>query len=195
MNANFGYVGYSYSKNAELAYENGEKPLSKWKKSEIIKEVVSFGSWTEDDIKGYRLETLCSFFLKRTSWHHTSKHFNKTDFYDINIAIAEEKTDERVATLAEYAKEDKLAREKKANCKLVKGSIIYEQWEGSRRNGKFVRYQKSCIIAGNWAYTLSGKKDIYGVHVLKVERYDRAPKGTAAIYKEIEKTLPKNLRK
>lgn len=34
-----GYSGYSMSNNAVAAYENGEKPLSKWKKADILEAV------------------------------------------------------------------------------------------------------------------------------------------------------------
>lgn len=72
---------------------------------------------------------------------------------------------------------------------------MYDKWEVSRNYGKFVRYEMPCIIVEDWAYTREGKKDINGNHIVKVERFARAPKGTAAEYKAIEKKLPKNLRK
>ena len=34
-----GYNGYSMSNNAVSAYDNGEKPLSKWRKSDILEEI------------------------------------------------------------------------------------------------------------------------------------------------------------
>ena len=45
-----GYCGYSMSNNAVDAYNNGEKPISKWKKQDItyygIKVLVPYGSST-----------------------------------------------------------------------------------------------------------------------------------------------------
>ncbi len=37
---NSGYCGYSMSINAKMAYESGEKPLSKWNKKEILNEII-----------------------------------------------------------------------------------------------------------------------------------------------------------
>ena len=34
-----GYCGYSMSNNAVDAYNNGEKPISKWKKQDILSEI------------------------------------------------------------------------------------------------------------------------------------------------------------
>ena len=34
-----GYNGFSMSNNAVEAYENGEKPLSKWRKSDILETI------------------------------------------------------------------------------------------------------------------------------------------------------------
>ena len=34
-----GYYGYSMSNNAVEAYENGERPLSKWRKSDILEAI------------------------------------------------------------------------------------------------------------------------------------------------------------
>lgn len=199
MNASSGYVGWSMSENAANAYYWGEKPLSKWTKAKLIKAVVEFEAWSEEDLKCYTASALRRFFLYKSSWHHTSKVFNETDFYAVNEDRASEKTDELVEHLNRVAQNDKEEREERkaelAARQLVKGVITFDKWEGSRNYGKFVRYEKPCIIVENWAYTLDGKKDIYGNHVVKVEEFKRAPKGTAEEYKAIERKLPKSLRK
>ena len=58
---NSGYDGYSMSKRAVEAYGNGEKPYSKWKKSDIVLDYYSilceiYGSvryLLEDDLYYY----------------------------------------------------------------------------------------------------------------------------------------------
>ena len=56
-----GYQGYSMSNNAVLAYEEGLLPASK--------------------IKGVP-PVLIREFCRYNEWHHTSKRFNKVNFYD-----------------------------------------------------------------------------------------------------------------
>lgn len=75
-----GYNGYSMSNNAVQAYECGEKPYSKWTKSDILGEIPGdlLGS-----AKKLTLSELKGLFLHRTSWHHTSSHYNRTDFYSV----------------------------------------------------------------------------------------------------------------
>ena len=83
-----GYYEFSMSNNAIAAYENGEKPLSKWKKADIIaaiekairdKELVL--NCNMDKLKKAPVKELKILCLSYSSWHHTSNHYNKTDFY------------------------------------------------------------------------------------------------------------------
>lgn len=79
-----GYDGYSMSNNARAAYENGEKPWSKWTKSELLDAVKAIDESRYDLAKKMTVEQLRASVLNTTSWHHTSKYYNKTDFYSIN---------------------------------------------------------------------------------------------------------------
>jgi hypothetical protein len=63
MNKNSGYVGWSMSRRAVAAYENGEAPLSRIGSSKFIKAAAAI--------------------IGRSIWHHTSKHCNRTDFYKV----------------------------------------------------------------------------------------------------------------
>lgn len=78
---NSGYDGYSMSNRAREAYDKGEKPYSKWTKEDIID---SLPEEYRGELKKIPTDTLRAVFLKRTSWHHTGKYFNKTNFYSIN---------------------------------------------------------------------------------------------------------------
>lgn len=51
-----GYNGYSMSNNAVAAYQNGEKPLSKWTKKEILNQI-------SNQIEQGELELHCSLAL------------------------------------------------------------------------------------------------------------------------------------
>ena len=76
-----GYDGYSMSNNARYAYENGEKPLSKWAKKDIIEVVGQDVINRNPQLKALKLKELRALFLTQTAWHHTSKFYNETNFY------------------------------------------------------------------------------------------------------------------
>lgn len=78
-----GYKGYSMSNNAVEAYAEGEKPLSKWTKKAILEEAREEGLSEEviKSLSSYPLYELRMISLRKSSWHHTSKMFNETDFY------------------------------------------------------------------------------------------------------------------
>ena len=84
-----GYNGYSMSNNAVQAYEQGERPYSRWTKKaffEEIEKMIAFGDLPEtvrEDLAGMKVDDLKA-FLSRSSWHHTSAKYNKTDFYSIS---------------------------------------------------------------------------------------------------------------
>ena len=104
MNASSGYVGWSMSRRAAAACEDGEMPKSKWTKK----------------------DELFHTFLYNSSWHHTSKFFNETDFYAIDedalAARSPEMSDrplaEREAARAaerQAIEEERMAREAEEN--------------------------------------------------------------------------------
>lgn len=77
-----GYDGYSMSNNARAAYAEGEQPLSKWGKKEILDAVSEINP--DIDFSRLTLETLKDRFLTQSSWHHTSMFYNATGFYSID---------------------------------------------------------------------------------------------------------------
>lgn len=77
-----GYDGYSMSNNARAAYAEGEHPLSKWSKKEILDAVIEINP--DIDCSRLTLETLKDRFLTQSSWHHTSMFYNATGFYSID---------------------------------------------------------------------------------------------------------------
>lgn len=88
MDMNSGYNGYSMSKRAASAYECGEMPKSKWTKSAIIERVREFCD-AEDleydaNIEKTTRDDLFEKFVSWSSWHHTSRMINQTDFYALD---------------------------------------------------------------------------------------------------------------
>lgn len=101
-----GYYGWSMSNNAVSAYENGEMPMSKWTKKAIIehiKEAINEGDieiqFSLNELKKLPLKALREFCLIYTSWHHTSKFYNKTDFYSLDVSYLKRLTNETIKKL------------------------------------------------------------------------------------------------
>ena len=187
-----GYIGCSLSEGASDAYSQGERPLNKWSKQDIIDEVVdlSDGRFTENELKKFTKQVLKDAFLCKSSWHHTSRCANITDFYSVDELKLEEITLDKLNAIAESSAQ--VETEIKRPTQIKKGKIVYEEWEGSRRYGKFVQHDDYCLLIDNWCYLEDGrKKDRHGVHIKRVQTYPRAPKNTATIFEAIKKNLPK----
>lgn len=109
-----GYYGYSMSNNAVYAYENYEMPKSKWNKKKIF-EAIEFefennNAWFEkpdeviNELKKLPVKLLKKYILEYRGWHHTSKFYNETEFYGINLANLEELTKEDVSKIPLFEK-------------------------------------------------------------------------------------------
>lgn len=89
MDVNSGYIGHSMSRRAAEAYELGEMPKSKWTKKAMVTAIQSYCdefdmSFDPDVLKGMRKDDMFERFFHKSSWHHTSKFFNETDFYKLD---------------------------------------------------------------------------------------------------------------
>ena len=132
-----GYHNYSMSNNAVNAYANGEKPLSKWTKSAIIAAADEYLTEEEDAqreqklawLRAATLAKLKDFALRVSSWHHTSCHYNATDFYSLDERALDCMTAEDAAEL--LAKDVKPA----APARRL-GSIEWLEWGGTRKHPK-----------------------------------------------------------
>lgn len=126
-----GYDGYSMSNNARSAYACGEKPISKWTKTEILeatKEIAEENELTFDFdlLKKVSERVLKSEFLTKTSWHHTSKFYNRTDFYSINEEKICALTDSEILELSKIKeKSPKKSDKEKEATKMSK--VIYDK--------------------------------------------------------------------
>ena len=74
-----GYAGYSMSNNAVDAYDRGLKPMSKITKDDLPADIsVAFFRFLVREG-----------FVGGSEWHHTSKKFNRTDFFDVDDLAAD----------------------------------------------------------------------------------------------------------
>lgn len=124
-----GYNGWSMSNNAVDVYENGEMPLSKWNKAAIL-DAIEYEDLelkcSLDKISTLPLAILKSIFLKYTSWHHTSKFYNCTNFYSLDVDYIKNLTDDDIDRLLTDRKESlarKRAKKEIENKKFKEGFI------------------------------------------------------------------------
>lgn len=129
-----GYHNFSMSNNAIDAYRNGEMPLSKWTKG-IILEKLEIRDYNVEMFKKLTVAQLKKYFLRYSSWHHTSSRYNCTDFYSMDWD-----------TVEEFAKGDliieKETKEKKVET-TVKSmiEIEYPVWGGTRNHPRITGYE------------------------------------------------------
>lgn len=114
-----GYYGYSMSNNAYWAYLENKMPISKWTKKKIF-EVIEENLQNEEFCEEYQipedvieamrkipLRLLKKHALVSREWHHTSKFYNQTDFYEVNFSYIERLTPEDVQKWLVWEEEDK----------------------------------------------------------------------------------------
>lgn len=182
-----GYIGQKMSERAMEAYENGEMPLSKWTKSVILENIETEKKGESEKLKKYSAETLRDYFLILSSWHHTAKYFNRTNFYEFYMPerISYEKLDE-----LEKQNKDEKKRKKNRENEMTIALVKYGEWEGTRRHPKLAEYKELAIIKGNVAYFSDGRtKRTTGKHFEVIETYSRCPYGHADEINKIRKKL------
>lgn len=172
--ANNGYYGYSMSERAREAYSQGERPISKWTKADILTaagKVEGIKPEILARLKKLNKEELIEICLHKTSWHHTSMHFNKTSFYGIAeyelSGMTEECLEEKLRNFHFFKKE----MPKEPTERYV--SAGYTEWSGSRRHPKSETKYCMGIIRGNWFYSYDGnvKKKADGNHFFITKEY------------------------
>lgn len=134
-NMNSGYVGYSMSVRAVQAYEDGDRPKSKWTKKEILSRIEYKNyNFTKEAINKMPVKILKEQLLTRTSWHHTGKFLNKTEFYNIDYDYLDELTNEKIENIIKEYKEE----EEKKKTKKYKGTIKYLEWGRNKKASKSI---------------------------------------------------------
>lgn len=186
-----GYYRTKMSNNAVLAYSEGKKPLSRWSKSEIVDNIIRTAKEKKINIDNELLGKVCSEELKDTflmysEYHHTSKYFNTTSFYEFAECMVNPDIDSVLQRLVdEHQKKPK--KQTKPIKKLVYAKASWTVFEGARNHPNIVNKEGYCIINGNWAYFGFGKKSVNGKHFQVIQTYTKAPYGKGNIYKEIQK--------
>lgn len=151
-----GYKGYSMSNNAVAAYADGEKPKSKWTKSvmlDAIKEAAKeYGIVMPKSIDKLKKDDLFNCYFKSSSWHHTSKEYNKTIFYSLASEWLEMYSEDDIKRIIEESKA--IRKEKQDLERRVKASWI--EWKGTRRHPKAIEHEGIGTIRGDWFFDEDG---------------------------------------
>lgn len=153
-----GYNGFSMSNNAVEAYSNGEKLLSKWTKADIfdtIEEQEVELKCSIEKLKKLPVKVLKEVCLIYSSWHHTSNHYNKTDFYSLDVDRIENLTDDKIEELLLNHKADKKAESKPLE---EKWECAFLEWSGSRKHPVATEVIEEGTIKGDWFYRKDGSK-------------------------------------
>lgn len=153
-----GYSGWSMSNNAVDAYSNGEKPLSKWTKADIfdtIEEQEIELKCSMEKFKKLPVKVLKEVCLRYSSWHHTSNHYNQTDFYSLDISRIENLTDEKIDRLLADYKAEKKNEEKPTE---EKWRCAFLEWTGTRKHPVAKEIVEDGIVKGNWFYRKDGSR-------------------------------------
>ena len=153
-----GYYGYKMSNNAVLAYASGEKPYSRWKKQDIIQAIekaIRDGDielhFSMKMVKKIPLKELKWRALYCSSWHHTSKEYNRTDFYSIDFDFFNELTDEKIQEILDNIKPEEKPSEEHWKCKFL-------IWGGTKNHPTSKEIIEEGIVKGDWFYRKDGSK-------------------------------------
>ena len=183
-----GYVGSSMSENAVLAYEQGEKPKSKWTKAAMIEAIKEYcydmDLVYDSSIEKMKKDEIFVKFFAWSSWHHTGKSANETDFYAIDEeAVYDTFPEADEETLAQRAKEREALREKEQE-RLQKQLEEEKAWEQRRKETGYGQTFAALVEGGypNVEIRLSQKgnpciyvTDEYGkVHTCLVREAERS---------------------
>lgn len=149
MDMNKGYHGYSMSKRASAAYINGEKPLSRWTKKAIIDAI---NEWEEKNnrlmtvnVNAMTKDDLIERYIRYSSWHHTSKMINVTEFYQLSDTLLT--VDSREMTAEEIKSRDDMISSQ-INAEEEAEKRIREDLEASKKAAEAFEkangYSKTC---------------------------------------------------
>lgn len=157
-----GYCGYSMSNNAVDAYNDGEKPLSKWTKAVLLDAVqaaVEAGeviiNFNFDLLKKVKVAVLKKELLYNSSWHHTSSFYNKTEFYSLDLEKLEQLTEIDIKNFLEVAPENPEKKEEPTEQKCICSFLV---WSGTRKHPKATERTEEGVIIGGWFYLPNGTK-------------------------------------
>lgn len=163
------YINYSRSERSLQAINNFEVPLSMINRT-LITDFLNDNYFTEEELNHLKQARVCDWKstakrVGRSSWHHTSNYYNKTDHYSMQ-EIAEE--------LLEYPVECfKPCKEDTEPIEYDFGYIVVQVWGGTRNHPKVIGEDvQTGIIKGDWLfYGANSRYKVNANKTLVVKRY------------------------
>lgn len=116
-------------------------------------------------------------------------HGFETNSYSLDYDFIELSKIEIIQVLEKKKKDLEKEKKEKQILKLQKCIFSYIEWAGTRKHPKAIEKESYGIIKGSWIYYKNGKKSLNGKYVHVIKEFERAPRGTAALFKQIEKDL------
>lgn len=159
---------YSPNWGAINAYRDGEKPLSRWSKADIMAQVthmIESGQTTVDEeliphIKKMSLPLMKEWLLKKSSCHVTGNTNRHTWFYMVDKGSLEHLTKERIVQIIKGGEKDRNSH-KNEESKTYECSFL--EWIGPRASRIPQRVKEIGQIKGDWFYRKDGtRKSIRG---------------------------------
>lgn len=194
-----GYNERSMSNNAIKAYENGEKPISRWTKQEVLAcvskqiENGAVPSFTVP-LESLPWSVIQKLFLYQTGWHHTGVGYNETAFYAFADLRIHTLSDEYIKRLLQRTRSAKL--QKKRELEVIKYAVMRCF---SKENGKKTFKIEPGVVKGAWFYGLSGRKrkqsknvigcpsfNKWGFLIKKFPIFEKDEEAVNLIWKEVE---------
>lgn len=127
---NSGYCGWSMSRNAAAAYDDGEAPRSRWTKRAMLAALADACDRSDlvplVDFSKLKRDELFAQLFEYRGWHHTSKFCNVTEFYGLDEdALAAVCRDMSAAEIdARDSAREKAAAEEKARQDAARAAVI-----------------------------------------------------------------------
>lgn len=179
-----GYIGYSRSERSLEAISNYEVPLNSIKKDLIVSFLNEYrNDFSENEIEELKSISVSIFkyaakVVGPSSWHHTSKYYNKTDHYSL-YSIAELILSDKVSLINKYNKSKEIEKVKTYEYGVIKVLV----WGGTRKRPKVIGEEKVAgIIIDGWLYYAEdnstskyrtiNKYNIYANKVVDLDRYN-----------------------
>lgn len=151
MNANRGYVGYSMSRRAAAAHDEGLMPWGKITAQRVRDAHIPY---TLAQLKVLRDARL----IAPEEWHHTSSRFNKTDFWSVE-SIAEQLRARPAEQIKHALQQAQQTEETQAHGWVT---ATWTEFHGSTNHRKKVERTEDGYLFRGWVYLAEGKKSTGG---------------------------------
>ena len=133
-----GYHGYSMSNNAVDAYNDGEMPLSKWTKRELLDAIEAEND--KIDVSKLTAEELRDNFLTYAGYHHTSSYYNSTIFYRLKDSVEDLTQSDIDQIIADRRKPEKKEPKPREPKKQMTALVRFTEWTGTRSHPRPVEH-------------------------------------------------------